>query len=70
MSTRPETRFRFEPARLLLGVGLLVIAVAFVARAAGELDVQLRYIALALPVTLALTALASVATYVFRRRPD
>ncbi|NJP66331.1 hypothetical protein [Streptomyces spiramenti] len=67
---RNDRRTHFEPARLLLGLCLLAIAAGFAARTAGTIDVQLRYLAGAVPVALLLTAVVSVVTYAVRRRRD
>lgn len=64
---RNDRRTHFEPARLLLGLSLLVIAAGFAARTAGAIDIQLRYLAGAVPAALVLTAVVSVITYALRR---
>ncbi|NJQ08754.1 hypothetical protein [Streptomyces lonarensis] len=67
---RNERRTHFEPARLLLGLCLLAIAAGFAARTAGVVDIQLRYLAGAVPAALVLTAVVSVVTYAVRRGRD
>ena len=61
-------RYHFEPARLFLGLSLLVLAGAFAARAAGELEVRLRVLAAALPAVLVATAVIAIVTHLIRRR--
>lgn len=60
-------RTTFEPSRLFLGVCLLAIAAGFAARAAGHLEIRLLVLAVALPVTLALTAVIAIVTHQVRR---
>lgn len=67
---RAGPRYHFDPARLFLGLSLLVLAGAFAARAAGELDVRLRVLAAALPAALVVTAVIAVTTHLIRRRGD
>lgn len=61
-------RRRFDPARLLLGMCLLVIAAGFVGRAAGWARVPLRVLVAALPVALVATGVVAVVTYALRHR--
>ncbi|MDB1087389.1 hypothetical protein PJ985_07405 [Streptomyces sp. ACA25] len=60
-------RHRFDPARLLLGLCLLLLAAGYAARSAGALDVSWYVLTAALPVVLLLTALVAVVTHAVRR---
>jgi hypothetical protein len=62
------SRYHFDPARLFLGLSLLMLAGAFAARTAGELEIRLRVLAAALPAALVATAVIAITTHLIRRR--
>jgi hypothetical protein len=65
---RPRGGRRFDPARLFLGLALLVLAGALAARAGGELEIRLGILAAALPAALVVTAVIAIVTHMVRRR--
>lgn len=63
------TRHRFDPARFLLGLSLLVIACGLAARALGRWDVSYVPLVLAVPAALVLSGTVSAADRLLRGRP-
>ncbi|MDT0346168.1 hypothetical protein [Streptomyces litchfieldiae] len=63
----PLRRHRFEPARLVLGLALIGIAVAHLVRATGGGEVPLPVRLALLPAALLAAATVAVATFVVRR---
>ncbi|SFB84490.1 hypothetical protein [Streptomyces aidingensis] len=61
---------RFDPARFLLGLCMLLLAAGFTARAAGWAEVPLLVLVAALPLALLLTAAVALTTHGLRRRAD
>lgn len=65
---RPAARRpRVDPARLLLGLSLLVLAAAYVLRETGDLHISRWVLAGALPAALLVTATVAVARHRARR---
>ncbi|KAB8167260.1 hypothetical protein FH609_012845 [Streptomyces sp. 3MP-14] len=64
---RVVRRHRFEPARLVLGLCLLPIAVLFLLHATGETQLSLVLRFLLLPCALALAAVVAVTALTVRR---
>src|SRR5436190_8999057 len=62
-----SSRHRFEPARLLLGVVLMGIAVAYVMDALGEWEVPTGVLLALVPLALLMAAFTLLMTYVARR---
>ncbi|UCM89937.1 hypothetical protein [Streptomyces marincola] len=60
-------RHRFEPARLVLGVALIGVAVVYVAKATGRGDVPLPLLFALLPAALVAAALVAMAAMAARR---
>ncbi|UGY93185.1 hypothetical protein [Streptomyces gobiensis] len=61
-------RHRFEPARLVLGLALLMIAAGFLLRAGGRVAVSYHVLVLLLPVALLLGGVTAGTAYLVRRR--
>jgi hypothetical protein len=61
------TRHRFEPARLLMGLLLCGVAVAYVLDVVGAFDVHPALLALLVPATLMIGAVVGTSTFLFRR---
>ncbi|MBW1596938.1 hypothetical protein [Streptomyces sp. JJ38] len=63
----PAERRRFEPAKLVLGLSLLALAVGYLLREHGSLDVSARVLAVLLPCALLLTLLVAGLALLVRR---
>lgn len=66
--SEPVGRHRFEPARLLLGLSLIVIALAYLGRATERLSIPLSALLPALPAALVTSGLVAMVTQAIRRR--
>lgn len=62
------TRNRFDPARFLLGLVLMAVAVGLVMRGLGEWDVSYAVLILTVPAALVLSGLVAAADRVLRGR--
>lgn len=65
--TAPLRRHRFEPARLVLGLGLIAVAAVFLLRTAGAVHVTLPLLLSLLPAALLTAAAVAVAVQAGRR---
>ncbi|MEO3755087.1 hypothetical protein [Streptomyces sp. B6B3] len=66
--SRPIRRHRFEPARLVLGLALIQIAVLYLVRVAGRDAPPLPVLIVLTPVALVLAGAVAMLTHSVRRR--
>lgn len=70
MTPNPEIRHRFEPARLLLGLGLLGVAVVCLAAARDGLHISVWAVLAVLAMVLLVSSCTAVITLVVRGRRE